>query len=153
MCLKVEHKKGTVAKMKRQAHRKGYIRVYKACTCDFGIKCSGWYFGRRYRQGMQVAKVSRDGRKNEAGFYAYLTKEGTKCVDWMNCKTKVCYAKPEWLKRAGKDNAGNRVGIFTKLVFPNWDKGDMTIREFKALCKAGTKARSSETFTRSRTDR
>ena len=71
---------------------------------------------------------------------AYLIREDA--VEFMRnwdsrVKIKVCYAKPSWLKLngLGEDVDNFIVGIFTHLVFPNWDKGDMTVREFKKICK------------------
>ena len=89
--------------------------------------------------------ASCDLSDTQSGWYAYLDKEEAIkflriCLDGKEC-VKACYAKPEWLKGAGwsryDNNETYRVGVFTKLAFPNWDKGDMTVREFKVLCKEG----------------
>ena len=139
MCLDYEYKERTVNKIRKDAKHRGYIKVYK--VCDY-LK-TGWCWCTPYKKGIQIASlVSSD---PQIGWYAYLDKEeaikflrallgGKECV-------KTCYAKPEWLKGAGWSKYNNndtyRVGVFTKLAFPNWDKGDMTVREFKVLCKEG----------------
>jgi len=70
-----------------------------------------------------------------AGWYAYLTEEAAIIGSYNILKDiKVCYAKASWIKGLGTFN-GRPAGIFTHLYFPDWDKGDMTIREFRAMCR------------------
>ena len=135
MCLDYDYKKDskTYQKVLKQAKKRGYIRVYKLCR----YKKSGWcsLYCKKYKSGLQKAKNTE---RFDGGFYGYLTKSAAmRSHDnwWGSNKIKVCYAKPSWLKRFGVTNDEGWTGIFTHLVFPDWDKGDMTIREFKRICK------------------
>ena len=137
MCLDYEYEERTVNKIRKDAEHRGYIKVYKVC----GYLKTGWCWCIPYMKGIQ--RADHDPLDTQSGWYAYLDKEEAIkflriCLDGKEC-VKTCYAKPEWLKGAGWSRYNNetyRVGVFTKLAFPDWDKGDMTVREFKALCKA-----------------
>ena len=130
MCLYYYLKPKQASKIKAEARKRGYIRVWKVC----GYKETGWCFGLKWKKGLRKSAhiKSRDG-----GWYAYLSKEEaeSRIAFWPYHEIKVCYAKPKWIKRLGEDMGKRKSGIFTHLAFPNWDKGDMTIREFRAMCK------------------
>ena len=131
MCLSYELKPKQAAKIKAESRKRGYIRVYKVCK----NKRTGWCLGLRWRRGYRKAARLKS---YDAGWYAYLDKAGasaeSRSLSWINSSIKTCYAKPSWIKRLGKSN-GRQVGIFTHLCFPDWKTGDMTIREFRAMCK------------------
>ena len=130
MCLDYDLKPEQAAKIKAEAQRRGYIRVYKVCK----EKKTGWFFGRYWRKGLHKA-----GRLKmyDGGWYAYLTLGAARDKTYMSPRkyVRTCYAKPSWIKRLGTDWRSRRVGIFTHLCFPDWKTGDMTIREFRAMCK------------------
>ena len=130
MCLSYDLKPKQFDKFKSEAQKRGYIRAYKVCRYGH----TGAFTSRKFKPGMQEAGqlMKRDG-----GWYAYLAKTGAmrsvRTWHYTKMEIKVCYAKASWIKRLG--NNEGYVGIFTHLVFPDWDKGDMTIREFRAMCK------------------
>ena len=134
MCLNYDLKPKQAAKIKAEAQRRGYIRVWKICE----EKRTGWSRGTRWKEGLRKAKNLK---QRDGGWYAYLSLESAKSVRnyWgdEDHTIKICYAKPQWIKRFGKICMGKwaNVGLFTHLCFPDWDKGDMTIREFRAMCK------------------
>ena len=131
MCLSYDLKPKQFDKFKSEAQKRGYIRAYKVCRYGH----TGAFTSRKFKPGMQVAGQLM---KHDGGWYAYLTKTGARreVRKWHYTKMeiKVCYAKPSWIKRLGT-NSGSTVGIFTHLCFPDWDKGDMTIREFRDRCR------------------
>lgn len=136
MCLSYSLSKKESDETIRQARKRGYIRVYKVCKTNpyyARENRTGNMFGISYRPGLQ--KAGYLGSKN-GGWYAFLTLKGA--IEWKRgfsgTSIKTCYAKPQWIKRLGGYDAG-KAGIFTHLVFPKWKKGDMTIREFKKICK------------------
>ena len=134
MCLDYELTKKQADKIKEQARKRGYIRVWKVCS---SYKLTGWMYGAKYINAIRKARCKNrmTGKKN-VGWYAYLNKKSAQdCRDQGVIMT--CYAKPEWIKRLGHNYylKNYPVGIFTHLAFPDWDKGDMTIREFRAMCK------------------
>ena len=134
MCLDYELKPKQADKIKAEARKRGYIRVYKVCE----QKQTGWYQGTRWKEGQHKAKNLK---QRDGGWYAYLNIASARGVRnyWGSDShyIKVCYAKPSWIKRLGESYLSklNFAGIFTHLAFPDWDKGDMTIREFRAMCK------------------
>ena len=135
MCLDYELTKSRADKIKAEAKRRGYIRVWKVCK----EKQTGWFMGKIWEKGLRKAICLEE---PDGGWYAYLSLSGAKAFTKPYRKgwvfIKVCYAKPQWIKRLGKGistRVKGDVGIFTHLCFPNWDKGDMTIREFRAMCK------------------
>ena len=130
MYLGYELKPKQAAKIKAEARKRGYIRVWKVCE----EKCTGWCFSRKWEEGLCESEHLND---YADGWYAYLSLEEaeSRMDGWVDHFIKVCYAKPQWIKRLGGDGEGQEVGIFTHLCFPDWDKGDMTIREFRAMCK------------------
>jgi len=135
MCLAYDLTKPRADKIKAEARKRGYIRVYKVCD----RKYTGWMVNKWWKDGLQ--KAGNIKTKN-GGWYAYLSlyqaRRFRDCFNSglsSNYSIKVCYAKPSWIKRLGGDWDNNRVGIFTHLCFPDWDKGDMTIREFRAMSK------------------
>ena len=130
MCLDYDLKPEQAAKIKAEAQRRGYIRVWKVCI----KRETGWCFASHWKKGLRESDYRSD---YNAGWYAYLTLEDaeSRMAGWSWHFIKACYAKPQWIKRLGRDEGKRRVGIFTHLCFPDWDKGDMTIREFRAMCK------------------
>jgi len=136
MCLEYELSKEADKKIRDLAKKRGYIRVWKVCMPD----CTGyWFHINDWMPGLHKAKNLS---KKDGGWYAYLSETAAKKAEnyWnRDCNTdhtiKVCYAKPSWIKRLGSDRRFGSVGIFTHLAFPDWDKGNMTIREFRALCR------------------
>jgi len=129
MCLDRELSQKQFNKIKSEAQRRGYIRVWKVCS----EKRTGWCFVLEWKKGLRKAEYSE---RCDSGWYAYLSLEEAKqkMECWVFHYIKVCYAKPSWIKRLGKDGSFE-VGVFTHLVFPDWAKGDMTIREFRAECR------------------
>ena len=133
MCLDYELTEKQADKIKEQARKRGYIRVWKVCK----IKATG---GKRYgwdnlwRKGVRKAEGLKE---NNAGWYAFLSKQGAQRYFLSGEFIKVCYAKHSWIKRLGgyKYHKCGGAAIFTHLAFPDWDKGNMTIREFRAMCK------------------
>ena len=135
MCLDYELTKPKADKIKAEARKRGYIRVWKICS----EKRTGWYYAKKWKEGLRKAANLK---YSNGGWYAYLTLKGARkelrekeLRDWLDdCEIKTCYAKPQWIKRLGGNDSG-RIGIFTHLAFPDWDKGVMTIREFRDMCK------------------
>lgn len=136
MCLVQISPKRSRDKFLKGANRRGYIRVYK--VCEEGK--TGWYTGTPYRDGLQEASphpyfYHPDGV--DVGFHAYLSLyEAEKTRSDMSTFQdevfiKTCYAKPKWLNGL---SLRTKEASFTHLVFPDWDKGDMTIREFRNIC-------------------
>ncbi|MGB2796642.1 MAG: hypothetical protein WBD44_05215 [Phycisphaerae bacterium] len=126
MCLEYISKQATRDKFLKEVRKRGYVRVYKICSYpSWGdrIKRTGPVFGVKYKAGLRKASTGTD-----SGWYVYLQRPR------YEFNVKVCYAKPAWLKNLGGYYCG-RAATFTKLVFPNWGKGDMTIREFRRICK------------------
>jgi hypothetical protein len=138
MCLDYELSEKQAAKIIQQARKRGYIRVWKRCDIRIGRRCTGFFKDNLYKKGVIKA---RDLLLHDGGWYAFLTKEAAE--EYFGTDIKVCYAKASWIKRLGKYKWSRKrelmVGIFTHLAFPSWDKGDMTIREFKEMCKAEQK--------------
>ncbi len=138
MCLDYELSEKQANKIKALARKRGYIRVWKVCQENR----TGWHQWTFWKNGLQKAKYLRD---KDGGWYAYLSlKEARRFnnrYSYWGCSIKTCYAKPSHIKRLGRARSGvsdkPKTGIFTHLAFPNWDKGDMTIREFKEMCKQG----------------
>lgn len=134
MCLDYELTKNQADKIKTQARKRGYIRVWKVCK----KRKTGWYFGSIWKKGLR--KAMRLNQK-DGGWYAHLSLEDARKYAnvrmWLDLSVKACYAKPSWIKCIGGDLGKNLVGIFTHLAFPDWDwdKGDMTTREFRAMCR------------------
>ena len=129
MCLSYDLKPKQFDKFKSEAQKRGYIRAYKVCRYGH----TGAFTSRKFKPGRQKAGQLK---RHDGGFYAYLTKSAARraASGWLLLVgIKVCYAKASWIKRLG--NNEGYVGIFTHLCFPDWDKGDMTIREFRAMCK------------------
>ena len=93
-------------------------------------RLTGAVFGGKYLSGIRKAAHLKI---FNGGWYAFLTKKAAK--KYNPGKIKVCYAKPQWIKRLGRYPYIGKAGIFTHLAFPNWDKGTMTVREFKKMCK------------------
>jgi hypothetical protein len=136
MCLYFDLSKKQSDKIIQKAKKRGYIRVWKVCY----EKRTGWYRGGRWLKGLRKAKNLRD---KDGGWYAYLDKSSAENIRrrylrvYIPHSIKTCYVKPSWIKRLGLDWYENEVGIFTHLCFPDWDKGDMTIREFREMCRKG----------------
>ena len=133
MCLDYELPKKKLDEIIQQARKRGYIRVYK--VCDFHrTGCIYWLGGKvSYKRGLQKAKRLRE---KDAGWYAFLSKPAAKRYKVPNEFIKICFTKAKWIKQLGKDfYTGDQAGIFTHLAFPDWNKGDMTVREFKQICK------------------
>ena len=138
MCLAYELSKKSDKEIKALANRRGWIKVYKVCY----YRETGIYRGRSWAHGLHESIGHQS--YFDAGWYGCLSlaaarKEVKILHHVRHTHIKTCYAKPEWIKRLGSNDCedGDRIGIFTHLVFPKWQKGKMTIREFKALCKAG----------------
>ena len=114
-----------------EAQKRGYIRVYKVCK----KKRTGWLYGRRYCQGLISAKGDPD-RINQ-GFHACLSLQKARRLQagtsYLPTHIITCYAKPQWVKGL---SLRNKHASFTHLVFPEWKRGDMTIREFRQACKS-----------------
>lgn len=137
MCLTQISSEKSRDKFLKDARRRGYIRVYKVCTFHW----TGWCFQRGYNDGLQ--RAGNYNRKDvNYGFHAHLTLvvaersvRNLKAWSGNDFYIKVCYAKPQWLKGL---SLRTKEASFTHLVFPNWDKGNMTIREFRAVCREST---------------
>ena len=131
MCLDYTLSKKKASKIIEQAKKRGYIRLFKVCY----YKRTGWMFGLKWKKG--IRKASHLEEKDvgwNVGWYAFLTKEAA--IKYLDSSfVKTCYAKPQWIKRLGAYSGYGKAGIFTHLAFPDWDKGDMTIREFRQMCK------------------
>jgi len=143
MCLDYDLKPKQAAKIKAEAQRRGYIRVWKVCRTNpynstgvFSHLSSAGNLGQaRYKEGLR--KACGDNTDKNVGWYAFL---GRRTAENYKIKTnkeeiKVCYAKPSWIKRLGGYESCGEAAIFTHLCFPDWKTGDMTIREFRAMCK------------------
>lgn len=129
MCLDYDLKPKQVDKIIAEARKRGYIRVWKVCQ----KKCTGWCQGTRWKKGLRKAAHLKD---RDGGWYAYLTlKDARNKTNMYSEYIKTCYVKPSWIKKLGEDWYGRKVGIFTHLCFPDWKKGDMTIREFRAMAR------------------
>jgi hypothetical protein len=137
MCLDSNLSKKAEKRIRDLAKKRGYIRVWKVCDTTWdNRKRTGRSYGIPYKEGIRKSKNYET--DTEAGWYAYLYKRSAKRYTYNHFLSdkmiKVCYAKPKWIKQLGIQ-ASSSAGIFTHLVFPDWDKGDMTIREFRAICR------------------
>lgn len=137
MCLDRVLSKKKSDEIIQQAKKRGYIKVWKVCHRDWHDyrRKTGGVFGVRYKQGIRKANTAYYFSKENAGWYAFLSYEAAKKYGFVNDPIKVCYAKPQWIKRLGGYSGIGRAGIFTHLAFPDWNKGSMTIAEFKKMCK------------------
>lgn len=137
MCIECLSSEKSKKRFLKEAKKRGYIRVWKVCRKGK----TGWMFRTRYKPGLCKAFLKRlygySKRQKLAnpdfGWHVYLSlqraeKDCTQC----NESIKVCYAKPSWLKGLSLET---KCATFTHLVFPEWDKGNMTIREFRQVCK------------------
>lgn len=115
----------------QQAKKRGYFRVYKVVIKYFdGCKLTGPNYGKRYRAGARSTKGP--------GWHVFLDRKTAKTYvqNSLVKKLVVCYAKIGWLKKlAYQFCTSDEAATFHTLVFPDFDKGDMTIREFRAACK------------------
>jgi hypothetical protein len=131
MCLDAKLSKKQADEIIQQAKKRGYIRVFKVCE----EKETGWLYSLRWRRGIRKAKNLKS---YSGGWYAFLSYKAAKKYIRNLGKPifiKTCYIKPQWIKRLGRYNYIGKAGIFTHLAFPDWDKGDMTVREFRQMCK------------------
>lgn len=135
MCLIQISTKKNRDKFLKKASRRGYIRVYKVCRENR----TGWTKSRAkvWIAGLRKAN-SLENMDADCGWHACLSKRKAEIYYAGNPfeYIKVCYAKPAWLKGL---SLRTKEASFTHLVFPEWDKGDMTIREFRAICKENQK--------------
>lgn len=134
MCISHLSSERNKKKFLEEARKKGYIRVWK--VCDY--KKTGWLRREKYRPGLQRA-IGFVKKNINHGFHVYLSLSKAKMDkiilesgDQGITYVKICYAKPSWLKGL---SLRTKEAVFTHLVFPEWDKGDMTIREFRTICK------------------
>ena len=141
MCLDYELSEKESKKIIDEVKKNGYIRVYKVCK----YKKTGWTstWGTKWRKGIRKAKKIEYG----GGWHGYLTKEAAEIfANYLGCCVKICFAKPEWIKHLGfcettilNKEWGKRVsmllpaGVFTHLAFPDWEKGTMTVKEFRKM--------------------
>jgi len=134
MCLSYELTKPRADKIKAEARKRGYIRVYKVCGTN-SFNCTGVFRQTKYKE--RVCEAYGNNTDKNVGWYAFLSQRMAKgyLIKSNKEEIKVCYAKPSWIKRLGRDDRSRHIGIFTHLAFPDWDKGDMTIREFRDMCK------------------
>jgi hypothetical protein len=137
MCLDSNLRTESERRIRDLAKRRGYIRVWKVCDITWdNQKRTGRHYRIPYKEGIRESKNYKT--DEEAGWYAYLDKRSAKGYAYNHSLSyniiKVCYAKPSWIKEFGKQ-LNSPAGIFTHLAFPDWDRGDMTIREFRALCR------------------
>jgi len=131
MCLDAKLSKRTKKRIINQAKKRGYVRVFK--VCKLGATGTYWSFSQKYKSGLQTAESGG----NAWGWYGFLTKQGAERYKCGDEQIKVCYTKPSWILEIGKigfDCAGS-AARFSHLVFPDWKKGNMTIREFRQVCK------------------
>lgn len=131
MCLTGRLPKKQKEKIMQEARKRGYFRVYKVVQeTNTKGKQTGTNFGLPYQKGFRATY--------RPGWYVFL-KRGS--AQWWKAgmphrKIVTCYAKLSWLQRlAHQENHSVQAATFHTLVFPDWDKGDMTIREFRAACK------------------
>ena len=141
MCLSYDLTKPRADKIKAEARKRGYIRVYKVCATNpyistgvfSRVSSAGRMCQTRYKEGLR--KAWGDKTDKNVGWYAFISHGGAKRYNPFHESIKTCYAKPSWIKRLGGYDFCGHAAIFTHLCFPDWDKGDMTIREFRAMCK------------------
>lgn len=135
MCLDARLSKKQANEIIQQAKKRGYIKVYKICE----HKKTGWlsWYITTWRKGIRKAnRLTRD----NGGWYAFLTKEAAEkyrrgLSSVFTYYIQTCYTKPKWIKRLGRYFGCGKAGIFTHLAFPDWNKGTMTVREFRQMCK------------------
>lgn len=134
MCLDYELTEKQANKIKEQARKRGYIRVWKRVYhCSrLNQKQTGYFQDKRYRKGIHKAAFLT---ADNGGWYVFLSKRAATMYEWGS-KTVVCYAKSSWIKNLGGYDGCGKAAQFTHLAFPAWDKGDMTIREFREMCRA-----------------
>jgi len=130
MCLDSNLSKKVKKRIRDLAKKRGYIRVYKSCFENGTVRKTGMWHGEKYRKGLCKA----DGYSDE-GWYAFLNKKAAQRYSGSYEPIKICYAKHSWIKKLGKIRHHGPAAIFAHLAFPDWDKGDMTIREFRAICR------------------
>lgn len=138
MCLTQLSTKKNRDKFLKEARKRGYIRVYKVCERWYKKCYTGWAYDKRYKPGLRRAERTTYKDVNY-GFHAHLSLGSAKQARdkvqrfcFIGLRIKTCYAKPAWVKGL---SLKTKEASFTHLVFPDWEKGDMTIREFQAACK------------------
>jgi len=137
MCLPAQVSEAKKKEFLKQARKRGYIRVYKHCPIKFDLfidifeRKTGSIHGVNYRKGLRKDKQGHIDIINY-GWHTFLTKQAANrwLGDTNNPHIMTCYAKPSWLKGLSRAQA-----TFTCLVFPSAKKKDMTIREFKEICR------------------
>jgi hypothetical protein len=111
-----------------------YVRVYKKAYYDRcgGIKRrTGYCWGIRWRKGIRKIVDSRP--SNECGWYAYLEKPKK---EYKNYPTKVCIVKKKWVVEFGNQIGSRKKAVRCNcMAFPSWNKGKLTVREFRQMCK------------------
>jgi len=147
MCLDYELTKKQADKIKAEARKRGYIRAYKVCATNpynstgvfSRVNKAGRWARTRYKKGL--CKAYGNNTDKNVGWYAFLSRRtaANYLIENNKEEIKVCYASLSWIKRLGGYKSSGKAGIFTHLCFPDWDKGDMTIREFREMCKENKK--------------
>jgi len=133
MCLTNISPERSKKKFLKEARKRGYIRVWK--VCDY--RRTGWYFARSqpHQSGLQESN-HQESSNIDYGWHGYLSFAKAKRIFEQGDYLMICYAKPSWLKGL---SLATKHATFTHLVFPEWDKGNMTIREFRQICKGEIK--------------
>lgn len=129
MCLGYISTEKNKKKFLKEAGKRGYIRVYKECQSGQ----SGWHYAyhKPYKSGLQESN-HKEQLSVDYSWHVYLSLTKVKKEKYDESSIMICYAKPSWLRGL---SLRTKEATFTHLVFPDWDKGDMTIKEFRQICR------------------
>lgn len=142
MCLGQELPPQSQEKIKREAKKRGYIRVYKTVLLRDGDKAKprgfvAWWTHKSHKKGIQRAYGVET--KTEGGWHAFRSRRSAEksiySASWRGKTIIECLALPEWIKNSGKYYSLKTI-LFTKLCFPEFPKRKVTIKEFKQYLAA-----------------
>jgi len=153
MCLGTPVSERQLSRIKKEAQKRGYIRIYKVV----GVETDHFHpplmpKPSYYKYGVQKA-VNFNSVLLDAGWHGFRNKksaeqwlEDSKVMD-LSEVTIECLAKPEWIIDAGiykrplpfpmsKSMPAMETIRLTRLCFPKFPKTKVTVREFRKLCKS-----------------
>lgn len=152
MCLGTPVSERQLSRIKKEAQKRGYIRIYKVVqlgTAHFAHPNYSYPLI-PYEYSVQEAKNLGN---SDAGWHGFRNKksaeqwlEDSKVMD-LSEVTIECLAKPEWIIDAGiykrplcfpmsKSMPAMETIRLTRLCFPKFPKTKVTVREFRKLCKS-----------------
>jgi len=149
MCLGKPVSERQLSRIKKEAQKRGYIRIYKVV----GVKTDHFHpplmpGPSYYKYGVQKAvNFNSILLQEDAGWHGFRNKKSAE--QWIDLSevTIECLAKPEWIIDAGiyktplcfpmsKSMPAMETIRLTRLCFPKFPKTKVTVREFRKLCKS-----------------